>query len=556
VNTVGELAALDVADLGAGVSTVRLWEFKTKAQTLMELSGGPAALSPLADQTLLEILETPDEELAEAAKGERTAAELKEQLRWVRACLDESAFAAIRLQELLPEPGQAVSDGPEQVLRLFGLFEHELRPAGYDYNGTPLFGSVIPVELADLPRFLTRGRTLVLEQESSDGAAGPALETRVTGVEPELPAVYVDPPIAPEDGYSMGNTIVRANVVRAGHGEGRPEKVLGSGDGTLSGQSFVLKEEGVSFVADPTQPAGVRADVEIRVEGPIWRQVASLAYSKATDPDYAVSMTEDGHLKFLFGDGARGRRLPTGANNVRVRFRVGNGLSGNIPVGSLVNPVSPHPRVEGVRQPLPAVGGNAMEPLRSLRENAPASLLTLDRAVSLADFGFLAARHASVWQACAFAVPTALNRHETIEVVVVPAEGGPLGDLGNTLTSFLRSHAPPGVQIQAVTRAQMVAFDLDVTARIKSAEYEPQKILGLLRDALLESFSLPNRKLGQDLFLSEIYRVVEEVPGVENSHCVLDGNAGLRRREATPRIVYYLDPGASILALAYEEYSL
>ncbi len=102
----------------------------------------------------------------------------------------------------------------------------------------------------------------------------------------------------------------------------------------------------------------------------------------------------------------------------------------------------------------------------------------------------------------------------------------------------------------------MMAFDLAVTARIKSAEYEPEVVLEAVRSALLDAFSLRRRKLGQDLFLSEVYQVVEEVEGVENSLCVLDGDAALRRKEASERQVFHLDSSLSTLILEPEEFQL
>lgn len=553
VTTVGDLARPEVLELGVSISTVRLWEFVTKARVVLGFPGDPDVLAPVLERTLKYMVDTPDEVLAEAlSRPPATARELKEELRWIEASLDQPTFDALELRALLPAPGGAVrgetEDRPTSVVRLYGGFEHELRPEGHDRNPTPLAGSRVDLELDPLPRLLARGRRLVVDQE--DGSD--PFEARVLAVLETEGAIEIDPPIPGGLGFTVGNTVIAGNVVPAGHGESRPAKTLGSGDATLSGQSFVLDEDEVSFVADSTQPRGVRAAVDVVVEGRTWQQVATLRDSEPTDAHYAVRMTEEGHLRIEFGDGRRGRRLPTGANNVRVRFRVGTGLAGNLAAGSIDKPIRPHARVASIRQPLPATGGNDQEPVSSMRENAPASLLTLDRAVSLSDFGLLAARQASVWQARAFALPTGANRHESVEVVVVPAGGGALGDLGARLRGVLNAHALPGVEI-LVSAAEIVALDLDVTVRVRSAEYEPEDVLETLRSALLDAFSL-RRRLGQDLFLGEVYEVVEEVPGVENSLCVLAGDPALRRVEASERQVLHLDPVASVLALRHEEF--
>jgi hypothetical protein len=87
--------------------------------------------------------------------------------------------------------------------------------------------------------------------------------------------------------------------------------VLGSGDATLSGQRFVLAQQMVSFVPDPTQPRGVRADIDVVVDGQIWQQVGALRDFGPADPVYTVKIAEDGTLDLEFGDGQSGRRLPT-----------------------------------------------------------------------------------------------------------------------------------------------------------------------------------------------------------------------------------------------------
>jgi hypothetical protein len=173
---------------------------------------------------------------------------------------------------------------------------------------------------------LARGReATVLDVNGSAG---------VVVIDPALPALGEGEP------FTLGNIVIRGNVVAAGHGESQNERILGSGDASALNQSFVLAVAGVSFVADPTMPAGVRADIDVIVDGQIWQPAASLKDSAPGDPHYAVRMTEEGFLRIELGDGEHGRRLPTGANNVRVRLRLGTGLAGNLPAGRLEKPAA------------------------------------------------------------------------------------------------------------------------------------------------------------------------------------------------------------------------
>jgi hypothetical protein len=260
---------------------------------------------------------------------------------------------------------------------------------------------------------------------------------------------------------------------------------------------------------------------------------------------------------------------------------VGSGLGGNLPAGSLEKLVTPHALVAGVRQPLPAVGGNDLETVASLRETAPTSVLALERAVSLSDFESLGASQSGVWQARAFRRTAGLGREENLDVVIVPAGGAPLDanleaivpdDFLAQEREFLRRHTAPGVDL-TVRPFQPVLFDLRVTVRVKSAEFDPAVVVERVRAGLRAAFELRRRRLGQPLQRSEVYRVVEEITGVENSDCdisllaaggmatrpkrvVTQSGEVVRSIVPTERQVVYLDPDRSTVKVAAEEFVL
>ena len=371
--------------------------------------------------------------------------------------------------------------------------------------------------------------------------------------------------------YTVADTVLRGNIISAGHGERKPAKVLGSGDAIRSNQSFVLKVKDISFVADATQPSGVRADIEITVEGRAWKQVGTLNDSGPADHHYVVQMTEEGLLKVLFGDGSNGRRLPGGINNIRVLYRTGTGASGNLEAGSLTKIVKPNPLIKAVCQPFDAAGGNDMEETESMRTNAPATVLTLNRGVSLTDFANLAVSHSMVWQARAFIMlPT--GRNERVEVVVVPAGGRLSNELRNTLVNYLQNRAVPGINVR-VCRFQSLLLALDVLIRVKSSEYQPDTVKEQVRTQLCRVFSVQQRKIGRPVYLSEIYHLIEEIAGVENSHCILkplvvppesdEPPPPIRGRDdiikalrAGERQLICLASGGSGLIIDHEEYQL
>jgi hypothetical protein len=443
--------------------------------------------------------------------------------------------------------------------RIYSRFTQQVRLHAWGENATPVSDSTL-VLAGSRPDVLVIGRRLWIEQQQRDAYTR---GREATVIDLSEGAILIDPPLAADEGFTLGNTVIRGNVVTAGHGETKNERILGSGDAASLNQSFVLSVAGVSFVGDPAMPAGVRADIEVIVDGQRWQQVATLDDSVLGDAHYAVRMTEESFLRIEFGDGTRGRRLPSGVNNVRAGYRLGTGLAGNLPAGRLEKPARPHPLVDKLRQPSASSGGGDMESASALKRNAPASLLTLERAVSADDYAHLAAAHAAVWRARAFALPSML-RHPRIEVVVVPAGGGALDErLAATLQDFLVAHSLPGINI-VVSEFGRVWLHLDITLRIVSAEYDPQVVKAQAIARLTDAFALKQRDIGTPLYLSDVYAVTETIQGVRNSSCGLAYDRGGARQPAAQRVdagareVVFLDPAArpGALRVALEEFEL
>ncbi|MGD8834684.1 MAG: baseplate J/gp47 family protein [Desulfobacteraceae bacterium] len=397
---------------------------------------------------------------------------------------------------------------------LFGHFKINARLAGWDENHTPVADFRLPVD--DLLPALIIGKPLILEKWH-DGGRVDSMEIRINEIHPNH--IFIDKDLTAK-GYTRHNTVIRGNVVLAGHGESKPTKVLGSGRATKANQMFTLKVGNVAFIADATQSNGVRADIDVKVGDRTWEQVSDLNNSTPTQPHYVARMTEDGFINIGFGDGINGRRVPSGNNNVRVTYRVGTGLGGNVQAGSLVKPVKPHPLIDALDQPLDASGGNDMEDKASLRQTAPATLLTLERAVSLKDFANLVAGHSSVWQARAFKQPVCHGYLEVVDIIVVPADGTVLGELADTLTDYVQAHAAPHVKVR-MRQFERVWVDLSIHVTINTQAFEREKVIQSIEHGLKSTFSLKKRLIGQALYLGEVYSVVESVTGVVQSICTI-----------------------------------
>ena len=406
------------------------------------------------------------------------------------------------------------------------VFARTLLPLDHDRNLQPVFDQTARSDQATRlilapegwPGLLAAGRKVIVADDASAHSAVVKAVDAVAGtidVAPPIPGTELTDAPADAPALQRWNTTIFANVATADHGETQPRKILGSGDATRSGQSFELQAKELSFVADPLMPTGVRAAVEVYVGERRWTQVANLRDSGMTDPHYEVRVSEDGPALIRFGDGRDGRRLPSGADNLRAVWRKGVGEAGNLPAGSLVKIVKPDPLIAAVRQPIAAAGGAATETVASLRRNAAAGLLTLGRAVSVVDFARLATQHASVLQAHAWRSTAGGARGEAVTVVIVPA-GGRIGSIKDEVQAFLQAGALPGigVTIEAYTP---LPLSLDVTIRVKSAEYLPQQVADAVEAALIAAYDLKATRLAAPLFRSQVLNLIERVEGVENT---------------------------------------
>ena len=117
-----------------------------------------------------------------------------------------------------------------------------------------------------------------------------------------------------------------------------------------------------------------------------WSEVPQL-YGQAFNARVFETRTEDdGCTTIQFGDGVTGAQLPTGANNLIANYRFGCGLDGRVGKNSLTNLLAKPAGLLSATNPLAAEGGADSETLDEARSNAPRSVRTFGRIVSLLDF--------------------------------------------------------------------------------------------------------------------------------------------------------------------------
>lgn len=322
--------------------------------------------------------------------------------------------------------------------------------------------------------------------------------------------------------YKRDTVTIYGNVARATHGETRNE-VLGNGDGSLSFQHFQLKQPPLTYLPAPN-PSGVESTLQVRVDDVRWPKVEDLFQLKGGQRGYITRTDDKGNTRVIFGDGEYGRRLPTGAENVRATYRNGIGKPGNVPAQAISLLLTPHLGVSKVINPLPATGGTEPENAAQIRANVPAPLRALERLVSVQDYADFARTFAGIGKASA--VRLSDGHRELIHLTVAGADDIPIAetsDLYRNLVAALQRFGDPFQPFEVAVRNLMVLL---VWARVRvSLDYEWETVVPKIRAALLAAFGFERRQLGQDVVKSEVLSVIQSVPGV--AYVDLDLLAGI-----------------------------
>lgn len=303
---------------------------------------------------------------------------------------------------------------------------------------------------------------------------------------------------------------INANVVLATHGETEAQPI-GHGNGMVGGQTFALPARPLTFVGAPT-PSGVAAALEIRVDGLLWREVPSLRDAGPLDPVYALRHQEDGTTLVQFGDGTNGRRLPTGINNVVAVWRKGLGQTGMVRAGQLTLLAGAPQGVKSAVNPLPAYGAADGETVEDARRNAPLSVMTLGRIVTLTDYADFARAYVGVAKAHAIWSWTGTQK----AVLLTVAGTGGADVEGRDMTNLTAAIAAASDQAIAVTivNHRPAAFRLKASLRILS-EYQPDLVIADAKARLAAAFGFDSRDLGQAVARSEVIAVIQGTPGVD-----------------------------------------
>jgi hypothetical protein len=310
--------------------------------------------------------------------------------------------------------------------------------------------------------------------------------------------------------FKRDSVAINGNLAKGTHGEtgGQP---LGHGAAARANQRFRLPIIPLTHVGAST-PSGVAAALSVWVGGILWSEVESLRDAGPLDRVYALSYAEDGSTWVQFGDGVKGRRLPSGTNNVAAVWRRGLGSDGMVKAGQ-ISLLSGAPQgVKSVLNPLAATGAANGETLDDARDNAPLSVLTLGRIVTLHDYEDFARSFSGIAKAHAIWAWTGTTRAVFLTVAGIDGAQMVASDMANLAAAIAK--ASDTAIVVTISPHIPVWFKLEANIRVFADRVADDVILAI-EQRLREDFSFDQRALGQSVARSEVIAAIQSVDGVD-----------------------------------------
>lgn len=309
---------------------------------------------------------------------------------------------------------------------------------------------------------------------------------------------------------------VLLNLLSVTRGKTVANEILGSGDATVAGQEFVIKNSPLTYLlsADSTSGSGYASTLQVWVNGVQWKEVPTFYGKRPAARIFVTREDEQNKTHVQFGDGVNGARLPSGQNNVIATYRYGSGAEAP-DSGSLTVILQPQPGLRSIRNPVPAGGGADPDPPQKIKRYAPQSVLTLGRAVSADDYETVAAQTPGVARAKAYWTWDPIQQRSLVKIYV--------GDDDNAVSAArtaLAAADDPNRPVQ-ISQASVLIAVLSLTL-VVDPNYVTADVVNAATAALLDPdtglFGANVIGVGQRIHESQIYQVCLDVPGAVTVH--------------------------------------
>lgn len=296
----------------------------------------------------------------------------------------------------------------------------------------------------------------------------------------------------------------------------------------IATQGFTVNNEVVTGQATGQPNQVYPLTVDSVIEGSVSVVIDNVTYEKVqylidvpgTTPAFTTFTDSDGITYIQFGDNIGGK-IPPLNKAIYATYRVGGGTEGNVSAGSLTEIITGYTTGLSVTNQAAAIGGEDPETTDSIKVNAPLSLKSLNRAVSLADYSSLTLQVAGVAKAVATS--------ETYSSVVVYF--APFGDRGvedDNITptanfdllelevvDYLTGKAPANTTI-TLAPPSYVHSDIKIAITVLP-QYRRSSVQAAVLTAINDILAFENVLFADRISLQYIMKTIANVPGVDFS---------------------------------------
>ena len=167
--------------------------------------------------------------------------------------------------------------------------------------------------------------------------------------------------------------------------------------------------------------------------------------------------------------------------------------------------------------PLPASGSAPREELADAQKNAPLTVLTLDRIVSLRDYESFARYFAGIGKAQAISIP--LRQRKVVHITIASSSGSGVDSKSDLFLNLAKSIDAMRDQVSRIQERVYVdsfqpqTFSLEAGV-IVDLRYIVDEVLGNIEVNLRTTFSFEKRNFGQFVTAAEVLDVIQAVEGV------------------------------------------
>jgi predicted phage baseplate assembly protein len=311
--------------------------------------------------------------------------------------------------------------------------------------------------------------------------------------------------------YIRSSITLNANVALATHGE-TVHETLGSGDAHIPFQRFVLRQPPLTYTSSSAE-TGVETTLKVYINDILWHEAETFYGHTSEERIYITRLDNEGKTTVIFGDGITGARLPSGSENIKATYRKGIGTGGLMKANQLSQLLTRPLGVKAALNPLPATGAADAENLGEARHNAPLTLLTLGRVVSLKDYEDFARAFPGIEKS--LATWTWKNQRRYIFLTVAGVNGATVSKSDALHKNLLKAIADAGdSRVPVVLESYRPRF-FRFSANLKiDPDYQSEKVLAAAEERLRRDFSFQSRSFGQPVSLSEVIASIQQVKGI------------------------------------------